>query len=149
MKRILLISVFLCVSFMVSFNLLNAQTYETTYTYDYAGNRTSRKTIILNLLSEDKSAYAEDIKDVEDIFGNGKITVSPNPTAGALYISFNDIELTGNTEITLYDISGRIVLNQKVKSNREELDLTNNPAGTYILIIVSGRDKIEYTVIKE
>ena len=88
MKRILLISVFLCVSFMVSFNLLNAQTYETTYTYDYAGNRTSRKTIILNLLSEDKSAYAEDIKDVEDIFGNGKITVSPNPTAGALYISF-------------------------------------------------------------
>lgn len=145
MKKLIIISVFICIS-LVSYSQDISTSSHVSYTYDAAGNRVSRTTVILKKPeNKDNKNYT----DINNPFKEGNILIAPNPTAGTLYISFNDIELIGNTEITLYDISGRIILNQKVKSNREELDLSNNPAGTYILIIVSGNDKIEYTVIKE
>ena len=145
MKKLIIISVFICSS-LIAYTQGIPDSGHVSYSYDAAGNRVSRTTVILKKPeNKDNKNYT----DINNPFGDGNIVIAPNPTAGTLYISFNDIELTGNTEITLYDISGRIVLNQKVKSNREELDLSNNPAGTYILIIVSGNDKIEYTVIKE
>ena len=148
MKQFILLT-----TIILSVQLIQAQSH-VTYTYDDAGNRLTRQTLILKSPDKDdnnKDKNNDDYKtnEINNIFGEGNIVIAPNPTAGALYISFNNIELAENTVISLYDISGRTVLRQKVKSNREKLDLTNNPAGTYILIIVSGNDKIEYSVIKE
>ena len=149
MKKLIIISVFICIS-LVNYSQDISKSSHVSYVYDDAGNRVSRTTTIILKKTDNKdNKDNKNSTDTENLFGEGNIVIAPNPTAGTLYISFNNIEFAENTVISLYDISGRIVLEQKVKSNREDLYLTNNPAGTYILIIVSGDDKIEYTVIKE
>ena len=147
MKKLLLLSVFISISVFVysqkgipSPGPIPITTNHVSYTYDAAGNRVSRTTVILEK-PEDKGNKSNTLDIKKNPFIEGSIVIAPNPTTGTLYISFNDIELVEDT--------GRKVLSQKVQSNREELNLTNNPSGTYILKIVSGKHKIDYTVIKE
>ena len=151
MKKLLLLSTFISISFFV-FSQKGIPgpiiTSHVSYKYDDAGNRTFRTTVTIKK-SDDKENKNNTLDIKKNPFMEGSIVIAPNPTTGTLFISFNDIELFEGTEMTVFDISGKLVLTQKVQSNKELLNLTNNPSGTYILKIVSGKHKIDYTVIKE
>lgn len=156
MKKLLLISVFISVSFFVFSQKGIPQPGPTpisvshvTYKYDDAGNRISRTTTVIITKPDDTENKNSITEVTKNPFMEGSIIIAPNPTTGTLFINFNNIELVEDTEMTVFDISGRKILNQKVQSNREVLNLKNNPSGTYLLKIISGNHKIDYTVIKE
>ena len=71
---------------------------------------------------------------------NNFVQLYPNPVSGEkTYLAFTK-ELTGNIYLTIYNADGNLILNEikRIDSSekRIELDLTNLPAGVYVLRII-------------
>lgn len=75
------------------------------------------------------------------------ITVFPNPGKGSqLNISFSD-ELKGNFNVSLLDISGKLLYTQEVRSEEYTLDHLQLKSGFYILNVKQGDINITKKVI--
>jgi len=94
----------------------------------------------------DKAATAD---EVEDSFLEGNIIIAPNPTEGSVFINFINVNITRDIFTDLYDINGRHLRTLKVKSNRTEVKLLQDPSGTYILKLHSGTSSKEFVIIKK
>ncbi len=127
------------------------------FEYDAAGNRTVRKEITLL-----KSAVVkEDIEDEEEIeagdeplvftetLAQSTIYIYPNPTKGLLKVEINSNGENKPVSLQVYDISGKILLQQSNVASFAALDLSNQPAGVYILRLISDTEKSEWKIIKE
>ena len=70
--------------------------------------------------------------------------IYPNPSNGIFNIKLNNIK--SDTEITLFNISGKLIATQRVSKNSKEISIGSKtlPTGLYILKIISS----EETVIK-
>ena len=142
MKQLLIIS-----TILLATQLTQAQSY-VTYTYDNAGNRITRQTVVIK--NTEKNNYKEnEISGVNDNFGKGNITVYPNPVKDILSIQFTDINTENEIILQLYDISGKLLKTKKTRNYNTKMDLSKNTAGVYILKIVSGNSRAEFTVVKE
>lgn len=62
-----------------------------------------------------------------------KIKTYPNPSAGIFNLALENSE---NASLMIYDLSGKLVLNKKVYSSLETVDLSNEPNGTYLVLVV-------------
>ena len=71
------------------------------------------------------------------------INIYPNPTNGILYVNNKH----KNSEITVYNISGQIVYQNKITSSNARINLSNNAKGIYIIKINSGNIVENYKVI--
>lgn len=81
------------------------------------------------------------VSDVEAL----KVRLFPNPTAAALYLSF-DAKGAGPTLLTVLDAMGRELLRQPLPSGpgQHELDVSAWPAGLYTLRLRQGaRERVE------
>jgi hypothetical protein len=87
------------------------------------------------------------ITRIEDIeFESAKILVYPNPTKGQFFVNLgNKFE---NTDITVYDNSGKVVLHKKLVQAVTELNLGNFTDGTYIISLKNGKSQKVYRLIK-
>ncbi|MCP4176260.1 MAG: T9SS type A sorting domain-containing protein [bacterium] len=134
-----------------------------TYYYDGAGNRISRRIVYMTPTPEttetDTTIFTEnnnsngktqdDRSKVEDVFmDNTEISIFPNPTADRLNVNFSNIDIEGRIMLQVFDINGRLLKTQQANNLRNKIDFSRNSAGTYILRIISGDDKKEYTIIK-
>ena len=74
--------------------------------------------------------YAFILNSINDVQGQGPISVFPNPTNGHLTISGSPVK-----SYELYDISGRLIENGLIASPSNEFELILNeiPAGPYVL----------------
>ena len=81
---------------------------------------------------------------VQDITKN-KVSYYPNPVIDQLQIS-NDIKIK-NAE--LYNISGQIIINANINSEKGSIDMRNVPAGVYILKVNSEKDSQTVKIIKK
>ena len=129
------------------YNILIAQT-NVCYTYDKAGNRTNR-TICLK--SEEASSDSVSIAKIPitENLGEMVITLYPNPTKGQLMVQITHMPDNTMGEITLYDLSGRLVTVQNTVNENTMLDLSVQPLGIYVLRIRVGGKVSEWKVIKE
>jgi len=75
------------------------------------------------------------------------LKIYPNPTKDFLTIIFNNIENNGSLRI--YDIRGRLVLEQKLKSDSSILDMTQFQNGMYILNIKTDNRNVTKKIIKQ
>lgn len=64
--------------------------------------------------------------------------VYPNPSKGVFYMENNCIGRT----LIIYDLSGRIILSQTIKTNIEQIDLTNFADGFYVLSVDNMNTKV-------
>ncbi len=69
---------------------------------------------------------------------SSKTTVLPNPSSGVFLVSFAE---QGEKEIVVYDLAGRVILQQKVSDSRYVLDLSLLSKSIYLLQINSGENK--------
>lgn len=92
------------------------------------------------IFTKDTSTDVDEAK-----LGNSVFKVYPNPTSDIIWIEGESIE---HGEATLYDISGRMIMRQKLQSNRSLVDMANLKRGVYLLEVVSGNTK-EMTKIKK
>lgn len=73
-----------------------------------------------------------------------KIFIYPNPAKEQLNIQFKDM-LLNNTNLKLTDVSGNIILSQKITAYNIELDVHSLSSGTYFLIF---EDKLHVQTTK-
>ena len=111
------------------------------FSYDAAGNRTSRKVITLNPQKKGEV--------VEDQVVGINFTLNPNPTAGKMLIltdeAFSELE---DREVFVYDLRGQIIYSEKITQNEIEIDLSNQPTGSYI-VKLTARDFVhDWKVVK-
>lgn len=114
------------------------------FTYDKAGNRTSRYVIVL------KSSEI-DIPIIEDEIGALEIKLYPNPTKGNLVVDVANGEECDLYKFMLFDVSGKMLVN-KIESGTgtHPFDITDFSSGAYILILETPNNgKKEYKIIKE
>lgn len=78
-----------------------------------------------------------------------KLTVSPNPTPGLVEIAVADGNYQG-LSLSLYNIKGETVYSSKLTGERTQIDLSDKPAGTYILHVANPtrNEKNLYKIIK-
>lgn len=112
------------------------------YDYDAAGNRVKREYKCVDINTPDPH-------QINPVL----INLYPNPTAGPLTISFN--ELMATAHLTVYTTEAALVGELQCTSCYElKLDLSEPPAGAYILYLLLFRPEEDapyessYTVIK-
>jgi len=121
-----------------------------SYAYDNAGNRISRKIV---LLSSNPTHVKKDTivpAPVEEQLGARKITVYPNPTKGAL-----TVEIAGGNdkdEIQIVLISAQGIQLKALKAadtGTTPVDMHLYPSGWYILRVKAGDKVTEFKIIKQ
>jgi hypothetical protein len=147
---------------------VNAQT-SVKYGYDAAGNRTNR-TIIMpappappqdstEMIVEDEGDIFASVPDIEndeeapqeiytDVLSEVLITIYPNPTKGLLTVKMSNMPRHAASSLTLFDIQGRVVTQQQSLSDENKLDISAQPAGTYVMRIVMGSETVSWKIIK-
>jgi Rieske Fe-S protein len=137
-------------------NTITAQNF--TYTYDAAGNRIQRQVIYLKSAQVNKQQPQENQTTgiVQDVVGEQKITIFPNPTKGKLGIQFHQsgnmaFNYSGNSGnlIVVYDLSGKTVAQKEINSQFCEIDLTDVRTGVYVMRISMEGKSQEWKVVKE
>ena len=69
---------------------------------------------------------------------NSLVTIYPNPATTAFYIDFSKIkQQTESAKIVVYDLFGRLVLEQNINKNLNKIDITTIKNGAYVYKIVS------------
>ena len=140
MKRM----IFLCLLWMSICPVLQAQN-KITYYYDSAGNRVSR-TISLAprsaQIGEEQPVYTETIADI-------KVKIYPNPTTGLVTVEITNLPEGESANIWLYAINGKLINTYKDAGNVIRVDLSNQPAGVYVMRIVAGERRTEWKIIKK
>ena len=149
--------------FLMFWALPQAWAQEVEYVYDAAGNRTMRKIINLQPSSpqggggmgksatDDSGKQPEDaaIQQYDDILGERKVTIYPNPTQGMIRIEFQGYEEMNDARLLLYDIQGKLLRQANKVEESNTLDLSPYPDGMYILQIIEGKAKSEWKIVKE
>lgn len=122
--------------------------------YDASGNRI----IVEKIYSSDssKSALADfnlpdPDSDIESVFFEDvEITIHPNPTNGLLSLFINPFEEDNPISIvSVYNVQGKLILQQEVRSSSTVLDLTKHPIGSYVLVLEINTEVITWKIIKK
>jgi hypothetical protein len=145
---------------MLALASLTSLAQDIEYGYDDAGNRITRKIIgpkmedapsAANSTEENyKSGNQEsEVEVYNDMVGEKQIKIYPNPTRGKLKIDMVNYNNNLEGSIQVFDISGRMVNNIPTLTETMQIDITNEPAGSYIMIIVVGNEKSEWKIVKQ
>lgn len=109
------------------------------------------------LLRKDTKLFANDPESwevrlaketsIRDIKAEGYFSIYPNPTQGTVQVSTE--KWSQNTNITLRDMSGRILNSQVMNSATFDLDLSDYQSGIYFITISNENYSTSNKVIKE
>lgn len=121
-----------------------SQTLE--YTYDKAGNRTSRYVLTLGNssgLTEKSAIITQNLEELE-------ISIYPNPTVGNLQIVIGNGEEDENYTLLLYSVSGDLLIKNELNGRGVHLiNMSTFDPGIYILKLQTTSGNVEYKIIKE
>jgi hypothetical protein len=120
-----------------------------SYTYDAAGNRTSRIYTAAAPVHIKKQPQEVTPPIEEEKVGERTIRVYPNPTKGALGVEILGGDDKEKIRIQLYNLKGTQIQNLPVYNGINTINMFDCVAGTYILRLVSEKETIEYKIIKE
>ena len=103
------------------------------YSYDTLGNRTQE--------TKTSSLSVVDVENVKNM------SLYPNPFVEELNISSKEQNIL---QIQLFDLSGKLIQNEKVNSKNAYILKTKNLAsGVYLITIITDKGKETYKVIKK
>lgn len=131
-------------AFLLGCSIASAQV---SYEYDNAGNRTYRKIITLT-----KSAVVTNDtlpKPVTEMLDNLEVNIYPNPTKGQLNVAVSGLADNESGTISIYNTQGQLILKENASSSLTELNISEQPTGTYIMKIIVGRKGSTWKIIKQ
>lgn len=80
-------------------------------------------------------------------FDENEISIYPNPGTGNFTLSFND---EAEKDILIYDMLGNVIINvQRSTSQIVMIDISEQPAGIYLVQVINGENTITKKIIKE
>jgi hypothetical protein len=127
------------------------------FAYDDAGNRTTRQVIYLKSTEVDstqelKESYlqqAADSVEFKGTLGSREVSIFPNPTKGILTIAMEITNVDSPVKLELFSLAGESILQQAIRQPNTTVDLSAQPAGSYILSISMAGSHRSWKVIKE
>lgn len=135
-----------------NWNIDNAdweRVWKSCYIYDEVGDPLSLSRYAWNTISSDWEPvirfiyyYQSSITSFRAI-KNPQIELFPNPTSGVIYIT----ELTQPAEARLYSIQGGLL--KTVNQVESSIDISDLPAGIYILNLTSGNQVLRERIVKK
>lgn len=140
MKHFYLLLSFLFVSFF-------GMAQKVAYDYDMAGNRIARKVVELNNPSYAKQ-NVETPAAVEELLGERKITVYPNPTRGSLAVEITGGDQKDQMTLLVFSSQGVQLQNIKTTGVTTPVNMSSYPSGWYILRVQAGDKMTEFKIIK-
>jgi hypothetical protein len=69
----------------------------------------------------------------ENSLGKSFLKVFPNPAKSELFVFFEDMYLKEEMEISIYDVTGKIVLSEQVLANNLKIDIESLQSGMYFI----------------
>jgi hypothetical protein len=112
--------------------------YAQVYGYSGANSPTSCYTLRVQLGTASRST--ELITSDEQ-----KAVIYPNPAKNIVNINLTGLK--GKSEVSMYDVNGRVVLRREVTSVKSQLDISALPPGIYMMRITNGVKEVSMTKI--
>jgi hypothetical protein len=120
-----------------------------SFNYDGSGNRTSRRTIsLLKSTASTQDEIASPESSSEQL-GNRRILIYPNPVESEITVSIEGKDEKSLVVISIYDQSGRLMLNDNSATELNVLNLSHFPAGNYFMNIRIGNDLTQWKIVKD
>ncbi|MCF6407203.1 T9SS type A sorting domain-containing protein [Chitinophaga filiformis] len=112
--------------------------YAQVYGYNGANSATSCYTLRVQLgtASRQNDVITSDVP---------KVVVFPNPADNVLNINLADFK--GKSEVSIFDVNGRVVLRREMSTVKTQLDISALPAGVYMVRIRNGAKEVSMTKI--
>jgi hypothetical protein len=115
-----------------------------TYAYDAAGNRTERV-----IVPAAKSAMVPAETFFTDELAGRLLKIYPNPTDGHLKIEIGNTEGIKSCTITIVTMGGKQVMKKPAVLPLTDIDISNQPSGTYVMLIDIDGEKTTWKIIKK
>ena len=77
------------------------------------------------------------------------IAVYPNPTRGLLTVKISNMPQSSASSLTLFDMQGRVITQQQTLAEENQLDISAQPFGTYVMQVVVGQKSTSWKVVKQ
>ena len=79
---------------------------------------------------------------------NLSVTAYPNPTSDYLTLRIDEFEIS-NLSFQLYDMSGKLLQNEKITGNQTSIVMSNLVPATYFVKVIQGKKEIKtFKIIK-
>ena len=99
--------------------------------------------------TERQYLYASPV-GVNNLIAENKISVYPNPSNGKIFVEIKDRTISFNEgEINIYNSLGKNIYQEKLISERIQIDLSNEVKGVYFIKIQSGQTIITKKIVIE
>lgn len=123
-----------------------------TFTYDASGNRTDRTILLIKsaIINDTVSntQKPEQKQKIEDSIGFHVIKIYPNPTVGLLNVEI-PFKNEQKISIMVYDLNGKVLIEKIVNDQNTIINLSEHPAGIYILNVIIGKFRKDWKIIKD
>ena len=139
----------LLILFLLSFLSSGIAQNIVSYAYDNAGNRISRKIVLLTSNSTHVKKDTIAPVPVEEQFGDRKILVYPNPTKGALAVDITGGNDKDELQIVLISAQGIQLQTLKAVTGTTPVNMLHYPPGWFILRVKAGDKMTEFKIIKQ
>ena len=118
-----------------------------TFNYDANGNRITRQ-IEIGRNNDDANKDRDMASPSHDTFETLSVTLYPNPTEGQFSIAINDNREGAILHAILTTATGAILDDKTINNATDCFDLTQQPAGIYLLRLTAGDESHVWRVIK-
>lgn len=122
------------------------------FEYDKSGNRTKRSLLTLTkdaFMVQDEEEHEARKISLEELIDQGKVRLFPNPVQTELTVLLSELPDPGYGNLLLYDMQGRMVIQQEVNTLRIALQLGSLAPGNYLLKLIFGSQHSTWKIIKE
>ena len=113
--------------------------YAQVYGYNGANSATTCYTLRVQLGTASRMATDPVTTSVQ------KVDVFPNPANNVVNLNLSGF--TGKSDVSLFDVNGRVVLTRLVSTVNSQLDVSGLPSGIYMLRIKNGGKEVHMTKI--
>jgi Secretion system C-terminal sorting domain len=120
---------------------------QVSFGYDAAGNRISRTIVLAKSLT--KAATTDSIPPATEMLGELQVKIYPNPTKGKLAVEVSGMKEPDTGTVSIFNMQGGLILQGTVSSSPTELDISGQPAGTYVMRISVGGKNTTWKIQKE
>ena len=119
------------------------------YSYDAAGNRVKREIVMLNSKAMAKQQiFSQEEQSLSEVVNDKSIKISANATSGILTISIPNLKSTDRCSLKIYSAKGMLILNEDIRTSSLDFDLSNHPAGIYLLRVSVNNTPTTWKITK-
>lgn len=120
------------------------------YVYDAAGNRVRREAAVsVQKAMARRLAVVSEETSQPDMLRERSIRILPNPTDGLLRASISGDGENGECSLYVYTPQGALILAKQVKNGSTDIDISNCPAGVYLIKITVNNSSTTWKIVKK